>query len=331
MRQARIKVDAEKGEAVYHCMTRTVNGERLLDDVAKEVLRKQLWQVADYCGLQVITYTIMSNHFHVLVRVPRRCEVSNQELLRRYAVLYPKPTKYQVARLDVIRGQLKSNGPDGIAWRNRQLALMGDLSPFMKLLKQRFSVWYNRSHQRYGTLWSERFKSVLVEAKAGVMRTMAAYIDLNPVRAGLVSDPKDYRFCGYAEAVAGNERARIGLKRLVEGAQRHNWAWSHDSYRQTLVGKGSKPKQHAQRIAPEAIEHVMKSKGKLPLADVLRCRVRYFSDGAVLGSRAFVEAQLVTYRTLTGRRSRTAPREIPEVTDWGGLMTLRGLRRHAFG
>ncbi len=40
MRQARIKVDAEEGEAVYHCMTRTVNGERLLDDVAKEVLRK---------------------------------------------------------------------------------------------------------------------------------------------------------------------------------------------------------------------------------------------------------------------------------------------------
>jgi len=55
MRQSRIKVAAEKGEAVYHCMTRTVNGARLFDDVAKEVLRKQFWQVADYCGVQIVT------------------------------------------------------------------------------------------------------------------------------------------------------------------------------------------------------------------------------------------------------------------------------------
>ena len=49
MRLARIKVQPEAGEAVYHCMTRVVNGERLIDDVAKEVLRKQLWQVSAYC------------------------------------------------------------------------------------------------------------------------------------------------------------------------------------------------------------------------------------------------------------------------------------------
>ena len=47
MRHARIKVAAADGEAIYHCITRTVNGEYLIDDVGKEVLRKQLWQVAD--------------------------------------------------------------------------------------------------------------------------------------------------------------------------------------------------------------------------------------------------------------------------------------------
>ena len=40
---------------------------------------------------------------------------------------------------------------------------------------------------------------------------MAAYIDLNPVRASMVEDPKDYRFCGYGEAVAGDKRAKFGL------------------------------------------------------------------------------------------------------------------------
>ncbi len=164
---------------------------------------KQLWQIADYCGVQVITYAIMANHFHVLVRVPRKGEVSDQELLRRYSVLYPKPTRYQTAQLDVIKEQLATGGEAAVAWRRQQTALMGDVSQFMKLLKQRFSVWYNRSHQRYGTLWAERFKSVLVEAKSAVLTTMAAYLDLNAVRAGLVNDPKDYRFCGYGEAVAG--------------------------------------------------------------------------------------------------------------------------------
>ncbi|GAB5562387.1 MAG: hypothetical protein SynsKO_40340 [Synoicihabitans sp.] len=331
MRQARIKVDAAKGQAVYHVMSRTVNGERLLDDVAKEVLRKQLWQIADYCGLEIITYAIMSNHFHVLVRVPQKPAITDIELIRRYRVLYPKPTKYQSAQLDVIQSQLKSNHPEAQPWRDRQLAMMGDLSPFMKLVKQRFSVWYNRSHQRFGTLWAERFKSVLVEAKSGVMRTMAAYIDLNPVRAGIVNDPKDYRFCGYAEAVAGHKLARVGIVQLIEGGRAHRWNWTQSAYRETLFGKGSAPTERGAHIDAAAMQQVIKSKGQLPLHQVLRCRVRYFSDGAVLGGHAFVQKHLGTYQKLTGARSRTAPRPVPQVTDWGDLSTLRGLRRNPFG
>ena len=328
MRQARIKLDAAREEGVYHCMTRTVNGERLLDDVAKEVLRKQLWQVADYCGVQILTYAIMANHFHVLVRVPKMELVSDGELLRRYAVLYPKPTKYQAARLEAVRAQLKTNEPEAEVWRNRQLALMGDLSPFMRLVKQRFSTWFNRSHQRYGTLWSERFKSVLVEAKSGVLRTMAAYIDLNAVRAGLVSDPKDYRFCGYGEAVAGNVAAQAGFCQVVEGG---SWVDRQARYRETLFGKGAGVKAQTVSISVEKFKQVVDAKGRLPMADVLRCRIRYFSDGAVLGSRAFVQTQLGLYQRLTGRRTRTAPREIPRIADWGDLMTLRGLRQGGFG
>ena len=299
MRQARIKVDSAEGEAAYHVMTRTVNGERLLDDPAKEVLRKQLWQIADYCGVQIITYAILSNHFHVLLRVPRKSESVDAELLRRYAVLYPKPTKYQTAQLSVIKSQLAKDGPDAVAWREKQQAMMGDVSQFMKLVKQRFSVWFNRSHQRYGTLWAERFKSVLVEAKTGTLRTMAAYIDLNAVRAGMVSDPKDYRFCGYAEAVAGRTEARDGLAKVVDGVS-PSWSEVQSSYRQTLFGKGSAAKEHAANIDPNRLQQVVKSKGRLPLHEVLRCRVRYFSDGAVLGSHNFVLKHLVSYQRRMG-------------------------------
>ncbi|KAB2648575.1 MAG: hypothetical protein DVB27_00390 [Verrucomicrobia bacterium] len=48
---------------------------------------------------------------------------------------------------------------------------------------------------------------------------MAAYIDLNPVRADIVSDPKDYRWCGYGAAVAGVKAERTGLG-IVAGAAR---------------------------------------------------------------------------------------------------------------
>jgi putative transposase len=44
---------------------------------------------------------------------------------------------------------------------------------------------------------------VLVEGAGYALTTMAAYIDLNLVRAGIVGDPKDYRWCGYGAAVAG--------------------------------------------------------------------------------------------------------------------------------
>jgi REP element-mobilizing transposase RayT len=91
MRQARIKVPTAESEAAYHCISRTVNGEWLFEDVDKEILRRQLWQVADYCGVQIITYTIMSNHFHVLLNVPRREPVSDVELLRRSVTPMPGP------------------------------------------------------------------------------------------------------------------------------------------------------------------------------------------------------------------------------------------------
>jgi len=307
-------------------MSRTVNGEWLFDDVAKEILRRQLWQVADYCGVQVLTYSILSNHFHVLVRVLQEQALSDAELLRRYRVLYPKPTRYQASRLAVIEAGLVRNDPDATAWRQRQLSLMGDVSQFMKLLKQRFSIWFNRSHQRFGTLWAERFKSVLVETARGVLQTMAAYIDLNSVRAGLVTDPKDYRFCGYAEAVAGNRAAQEGIGAVLTGRA---WSEVQSQYRELLFGVGGGARMGKASLMAANVQRVMAEGGKLPLAVVLRCRIRYFTDGAVLGSRGFVETHLAKYQEKTGRCKRTQTRPMPSWVDWGDLATLRGLRQQA--
>lgn len=327
MRVARFKIPPSEGAAAYHVISRTVNGERILDDVAKEVLRKHLWQTSDYCGVKIVTYTLLSNHFHILVLVPKKVPIPDAELLRRYRVLHPRPSRFQTARMEVIESQLESNGPLAVAWRQRQLAQMGDVSPFMKLLKQRFSIWFNESHGRFGTLWAERFKSHLIQPARHSLKMAAAYIDLNCVRAGLCTDPLRYRFCGYAEAVAGNERAQQGLQ-LIFGTAK--WAQAHASYRLLFTAAGAVEKEGKASISRSDFETVVKAGGQLPLGCALLCRIRYFSDGVALGSRAFVEVQLDRYRMKTGRRTRTAVRPLPaHIADWGDLVVLRGLRKEA--
>jgi hypothetical protein len=305
-------------------MSRTVNGERIFDDRSKEVLRKHLWDVADYCGIEVITYAVVESHFHVMVHVPQKTELSDAELLRRYEVLHPRLDRHQGSRLDVIRKQLEANGAEAQKWRRRQHAMMGDLSPFMQLFKQGFSTWFNKSHNRFGTLWAARFKSVLVEGPGPLLRIMSAYVDLNCVRANLRDDPKDYRFCGYAEAVAGNARARQGLSRVCGG---NDWEQTQAAYRQILFGEGSALRIKGGTIPSDAFAQVMAEGGKLPLSEVLRCRVRYFTEGAVLGSKAFVESHLAAYRSRTGGGERTSPKPLPNLGDWGELSVLPALRR----
>ena len=78
----------------------------------------------------------------------------------------------------------------------------------MKSRKRRFSNWYNRTHGWVGTLWSERFKSTLVEGTEAALRITAAYIDPNPVWAEVQEDPKEYWWSGYGESMGGSAAAR---------------------------------------------------------------------------------------------------------------------------
>jgi hypothetical protein len=73
----------------------------------------------------------------------------------------------------------------------------------MRLLKQRFARWFNAFHKTFGTLWAERFTSVIVEGEGEALLAPCAYVDLNPLRARLVSNSKADRWSGYGEAVGG--------------------------------------------------------------------------------------------------------------------------------
>ena len=321
MRVARVKVVGEP--AVYHCVTRVVGGAMLMDERAKEVLRKQIRTMAEFCGVEVLTYCIMTNHFHVLVRVGERKSVSDPELIQRFALLYGK----EKGRLERLKSILKKGGEEAQAERDKLLARMGDVSLYMKELKQRFSIWYNRTHKRYGTFWAERFKSVLIEDTAACLRTVAAYIDLNPVRAGLVNDPKDYRYCGYAEAVAGDVHARSGIRKALHMKPDVS---PLAEYRKILFLMGATTSRESQKAMDrDSVRKVVEQNGELPPAQVLRLRVRYFTDGLVLGSKEFVEQYFRSHRSQFGKKRKSGARGMLGFKD-SGLMVIRDLRKEVF-
>jgi putative transposase len=76
-----------------------------------------------------------------------------------------------------------------VYYRNK----LSRLPNYIKEIKQAFSWYYNKRHNRRGTLWGERYKSVIVEQGETLINCLA-YIDLNPLRAGLVERPEVYRW-----------------------------------------------------------------------------------------------------------------------------------------
>ena len=241
----------------FHVMSRIVDGLEHFSDEDREALVVLLFKMARFCRVKVLTYCVMGNHFHALIEVPdgekvreyfRDEKVGWERLYGHLSCLYSK------GYLAMLRRQVESfleagRVAEAEEIREAFLLRIGDLSRFMWELKERYTKWYNKVHGRRGALWMGRFKSVLVQGNekaqdadggySQALRTMAAYIDLNPVRAGWVQDPADYRWCGYAAAVVGSKRSRRGLNRVMgSGVDRWEEDGTHDCYRQLLMRHG---------------------------------------------------------------------------------------------
>ncbi|MFU8781207.1 MAG: transposase [Kiritimatiellia bacterium] len=331
MRVARLKESGKR--ACYHIMSRVVDRQMVLGSQEKEKFRKLMRQVEGFSGVRVLTYAILDNHFHILLEVPEPKQLSDKELLQRLQFLYPPDQVSRIAEwIKAARDAGEAENAEAI--RNRYICRMYDLSEFVKTLKQRYTQWHNKRHNRKGTLWEERFKSVLLEATRArkgqsdnALLTIAAYIDLNALRAGIVRDPRDYRYCGYGEACGGGKEARACIARIFAnyGTKESNWNTIGSLYRQQLYCRGEQRERKA-GFSREQVQAVLAGEGKLSLADALQCRVRYFSDGVALGSKAFVEDVFVRNRAQFGVKRKTGARPLRK-TETGDLCTMRDLRR----
>ena len=323
----------------YHVVSRVVNRELVFGDVEKErflkIVRKQL----EFSGLELLSWCVMGNHFHLLLRVPDKETAlagwTEEDFIARLGVLSEeKYTRELLGNVKMWRGNSCEHLVTELAGRVRNRLF--DLSSFMKEVKQKFSAWFNLAHDRTGTLWEDRFRSVLVEGTGGYsadglggLLAVAAYIDLNPVRAGIVDDPKDYRWCSYAAAVVGDAAARRGIAACSGAAKKATWRSVGAGYRKLLFGAGAEeiggvtPDGEARPrrgFTQKEIEAVWEAGGRLTLAQVLRCRVTYFTEGIALGGRGFLSSW------GEGKDGARGTAKSVGGADLGGLMFL-GLRK----
>ena len=343
MRQARLKAPQSHPLAYYHCISRVVDRQFVFGNLEKERFVSLLREYEAFCGVRIITFCILSNHFHLLVEVPQPPPSlpSDDELLLRIERLSGfagNATARQM--LHSLRSQGQHDAAE--AFRQTYFERMWNLSAFMKLLKQRFTQWFNRQRARQGTLWEERFKSVLIQGAGNALATIAAYIDLNPVRAGLVDDPALYPWCGYADALAGNPSASAGLRTLIAGLHQvdpDSLPLTHAiaSYRLWLFGQGEANEGSDELGRPlrpgfsrESVIKVVQARGSVELPDYLRLRVRYFSDGAILGTRTFVDNLFIHFRSRFGPNRKDGARKIKGLLS-PNLCSLRNLRLRVFG
>ena len=340
MRRPRFKAPPEHPLAYYHCISRVVDRQFVFGPPEKEQFVEFMRLYERFCGVRVVTYCVMSNHFHVLVEVPQRPAAMPEDatLIALLKKLYGKGGGAGSIEQRLAYFRAEGAQAEAEALRESFFAQMWDVSAFMKLLKQRFTQWFNRTHRRKGTLWEERFKSVLVEGADNALATMAAYIDLNPVRAGIVGDPKDYRWCGYAAAVAGVKSARGGLGIVAEAVRGSAVAAEAilPEYRRLLFGRGEESglDENGQALrrgfTTAEVDAVLAAKGRLDHWQMLRCRVRYFADGLALGTKSFVNEVFAVRREHFGPKRTTGARALRGM-EANGLCVLRDLRLRAVG
>jgi REP element-mobilizing transposase RayT len=362
MRKARWLAEWRKSAGkpvLYHVISRVVDRRFVLGADEKEKFRTLMRMQENFTGCRALSYCLMDNHFHILLEVPPMAEggISDEELLRRLSALYGEAFVAGVAQelADARAGDYTSESgmDEAVAAIHRRFTYrMQDLGEFMKGLLQRFTQWFNREHSRSGTLWEDRFKSVIVE-DGYAARTMSAYIDLNPVRAGMVRDPAEYRWSGYGEAVGGGKKgngkkAREGLVRAYlcdqgVGYEAEKWQEVSRMYRRLMgLALGGKPgrvanqrrsqtaatvtKNTAELLESEDNETVLKDLG---MAAMLRCRIRYFTAGAVIGSKEFVNEAFSSARDRFGTRRKDGARKLrgAGAAAAGRLWSLRDLRK----
>ena len=256
-------------DALHHVTSRVSGRQMLLAGAGvKDDMLGALERAAEFSGVNVGAFALLDNHFHIVVQVPfREGSVPEGEVLRRYGALMGGKAR---AQLEARLGSLRESGGAAAAESelDRLRSRMHDLSQFVKTFKEEFGRLFRRRRTYPGTLWEGRFRSTLI-GEAEYLRRCAAYVELNPVRAGLAKRAEGY-------------------------------AWN-------TVGAARRGNEFALRCREWLLSVLGVSTGDSPLVEgALMRRIAQISSGKILGSAAFVAEMLGLFADRVRSRSARA-------------------------
>jgi hypothetical protein len=192
----------------YHIVARCVRRAWLwgVDEYAgKDYSHRKAWvlerltQLSSIFAIDLCAYAIMSNHYHLVVYVDQGCarQWTQREVVERWSRLFTRPLL--VARWERGEGMdAEREAAERIIERWR--ARLADVSWFMRCLNEHLARRANAEDGCTGRFWEGRFKSQALLDEAGLLTAMA-YVDLNPVRAGVAATPEGSEFTSIYERV----------------------------------------------------------------------------------------------------------------------------------
>jgi putative transposase len=275
-RDRRAKV--ESGDAFYHIFCK-ISGPKAdyYPFTDKPVNRDKFIQLLNHFSqayfCQLITYCVMGNHYHIVIRFDEATPKSRQELEACAALLYPNHEIWRKGWSDEHWARFNDR--------------LHDMSEFMRNVQQAFTRWYNKQNKTAGTFWRDRFKSVILADGQSVL-DCALYVDLNPVRAGLVTHPEDWEGGAYFMRSIGQDTQLMDLHELMDLPLAEN---ATRSYREMLYYRGNVQSKENDAIIPDDILEREAARGFEQSGRYLK-RVSYLSRGYVVGKRETVEGWL---------------------------------------
>jgi len=201
----------------YHCVARCVRRAYLcgIDHLTGENHEhRRQWIVTKLKSLSAIfsidicAYAVMSNHYHVVLRVDADAASlwSEREVIERWTTLFSAPVLVE----RYLRGQNNAEAADKKAreiieeWRTR----LTDISWFMRVMNESIARQANREDNCTGRFWEGRFKSQALLDDAAILACMA-YVDLNPIRAGMAESPEESDFTSIQERLQQIAQSRL--------------------------------------------------------------------------------------------------------------------------
>jgi len=279
-RSLRMKIFGD--QVFYHLYSRTAGQEFFLgEDYEKQYFLELLHKFSSIFFIKLISFSIMDNHFHLVVKSEGPWNYSEEEIKNRIELLTNKKADKIIKDKEKYKNFCRK---------------LGDISEFMKYIKQNYTIWYNRTQQRSGYLWGGRYKNVLLEPGKSVLRC-CSYIELNPVRASMEKRPDNYRWNSLYARVNGTPISKIlhfhGIYNRDMIAM-EVWLKYYRKYVYisggTDIGKG--------KISKEILEMEEKTGYKINESGSLKKSFRHFTDGTAIGGYEHIKS---IYKQLESR------------------------------